>query len=243
MNKIMPFIMPLFRSVLFIIVGLLFAAITNESLEQASRWWSIICTICNIITIIVLFLICKKEKTTYAQLINFNKDRVNIRYTLGIIILMILLGMGGLYGFGFLIYGFVPVTMIQPIPIWISILNVILLPITVVFAEMPLYFGYSLNRIEKSTRNKYLSIFYPMFFYALQHSFFPLIFDWKHLLFRFMSFLPLMIVLGIIYYKRRRLVSFMVGHSILDLATGAQILVTSISPTIFDMMNNISNKI
>jgi len=36
-KKIMPFVMPLFRSVLFIIVELLFATITNSSLESASQ--------------------------------------------------------------------------------------------------------------------------------------------------------------------------------------------------------------
>jgi len=243
MNKIMPYIMPLFRSVLFIVLGLLFIIITNASLEEASRWWSLICTLCNIITILVLVYICKKEKTTYYKLLNFTKGKKNIKFTLVIIIVMLVLGMGGMYGAGFIIYGYVPVTMIQPIPIWVAAINAILLPITVIFAEMPLYFGYSLNQIDKKTNNKYLSIGYPMFFYALQHSFIPLLLDWKHILFRFTSFLPLMLVLGIIYYKKRKLVSFMIGHSILDLATGAQILMTSISPAIFDIMKNMSSKI
>jgi len=141
---------------------------------------------------------------------------------------MLVLGMGGMYGFPFLIYGYVPVKRIQPIP--------------VVFTEMPLYFGYSLNKIGENTNNKFLSIGYPMFFYTLQLSFIPLIFDWKHLILRFLSFLPLMIVLGIIFYKKRKLVSFMIGHSILDLATGAQIVMTSISPAIFEMMKNMSSK-
>jgi len=45
-----------------------------------------------------------------------------------------------------------------------------------------------------------------------------------------------MIVLGIIYYKKRKLVPLMVGHAVLDLATGAQILATSVSPVLFEMM-------
>ena len=149
---------------------------------------------------------------------------------------MLLLGIGGMYGFGFLIYGYVPITMIQPIPVWLSVINLMLLPITVVLAELPLYFGYSLNGIEKITGNKMLSVAYPMFFYALQHSFIPLLYDWKHILFRFLSFLPLMIILGIIYYRNRKLKPFMIGHACLDLATGAQILMTSISPALFEMM-------
>jgi hypothetical protein len=236
MKKVGPFILPLFRSVLFILIGVLFALSTNQSLEQASRWWSVICTACNIITIILLMAICKSEGTTYKKLIGYQRGKGNLKYILLIVVLMLLLGIGGMYGFGFIIYGYVPVTMVQPIPVWIAVINTILLPLTIVFAELPLYFGYALNGIEKITGNKILSIVYPMFFYALQHSFIPLLYDWKHILFRFLSFLPLMFVLGIIYYKNRKLQPLMIGHSILDLATGAQILATSISPALFEMM-------
>jgi hypothetical protein len=240
MKKMAPFILPLFRSVLFIMVGVLFAMSTNQSLEQSSRWWSIICTVCNIITIVLLMTICKREGTSYRKLIGYQKDEGNLKYTLLIVVLMLILGMGGMYGFGFAIYGYVPVTMVQPIPVWIAAINVILLPLTIVFAELPLYFGYALNGIEKTTGNKILSIMYPMFFYALQHSFIPLLTDWKHILFRFLSFLPLMFVLGVIYYKKRNLAPLMIGHAVLDLATGAQILMTSISPAIFEMMKAMS---
>ena len=154
---------------------------------------------------------------------------------------MISLGIGGMYGFGFMIYGYVPVIMVQPIPLWLAIVNTILLPLTIVFAELPLYFGYSLNKIEEITGNKILSIIYPMFFYALQHSFIPLIFDWKYILFRFLSFLPLMLTLGIIYYKKRNLKPLMIGHAVLDLATGVQILATSISPALFELMKSMNN--
>lgn len=236
MKKIGPFIIPLFRSALFVIVGLLFARLTNQTLGQASRWWSIICTICNVITIFLLVAICKSEGISYKKLIGYEKGQGNAKYTLLIIMLMLLLGMGGMYGFGFMIYGYVPVTMVQPIPVWLASINLIFLPLTVVFAELPLYFGYALNGIERVTGDKILSIVYPMFFYALQHSFIPLLYDWKHILFRFLSFLPLMFVLGIIYYKNRKLHPLMIGHAVLDLATGAQILMTSISPALFEMM-------
>lgn len=240
MKKVNPFIIPLFRSALFIMIGVLFAMITNQSLVQASRWWSIICTVCNIITIILLMTICKIEGTTYKKLIGYQRGLGNLKYTFLIVMLMLLLGMGGMYGFGFMIYGYVPVTMVQPIPIWLAVINTILLPLTIVFAELPLYFGYAINGIEKNTGNKILSIVYPMFCYALQHSFIPLLYDWKHILFRFLSFLPLMLVLGIIYYKKRKLEPLMIGHAILDLATGAQILMTSISPALFEMMKAMS---
>ena len=231
-----PFLLPLFRSVLFIIAGLLLVIISNKSLEQASKWWSVICVICNMITIILLAVVFKREKTTFKKIIHYEKGKNNISEILFIVLIMFLLGVGGMYGFGFMIYGYVPVTMVQPVPIWLASINIILLPITVIFAELPLYFGYSLNRIEQITNNKILAICYPMFFYALQHSFIPLLFDFKHIVFRFLSFLPLMIVLGIIYYKKRKLTPLMAGHAVLDLATAIQILITSSVPTLFEIM-------
>lgn len=236
MKKAYLFILPLFRSILFVMVGVLFAVLTNQSLEEASQWWSIICTVCNIITIVLVMAICRSEDSTYKKLIDYQREKGNVKYTLLVVMLMLILGIGGMYVFGFIIYGYVPVKMIQPIPVWLALVNAILLPLTTVFAELPLYFGYGLNRIEKITGNKILSIAYPMFFYALQHSFIPLLWEWKHVLFRFLSFLPLMIALGIIYYKKRKLQPLMVGHLILDLATGVQILMTSISPALFEMM-------
>lgn len=240
MKKVGPFILPLFRSILFIISGMLFAMSAKITLEQASQWWSIICTVCNVITIVLLMTICKREGTTYKELIGYQKGQLNLKYTLLIVVLMLLLGIGGMYGFGFAIYGYVPVIMVQPIPVWVAAINIVLLPLTIVFAELPLYFGYALNKIEENTGNKILSILYPMFFYALQHSFIPLLFEWKHILFRFLSFLPLMVVLGNIYYKKRKLATLMIGHAVLDIATGAQILMTSISPAIFEMMKEMS---
>lgn len=239
MKKINPFILPLFRSVFFILIGLLFAMSTNQSLQETSQWWSVLCIVGNIITIVLLMIISKSEGTTYKELIGYQKGQSKIKYTSLIVVLMLILGMGGMYGFGFMIYGYVPVTMVQPIPVWLAIINVILLPLTIIFAELPLYFGYSLNRIEKITGSKILSIAYPMFFYALQHGFLPLLFDWKHILYRFLSFLPLLFVLGIVYYRNRKLEPLMIGHGILDLATGVQILLTSLSPALFDMMESI----
>jgi membrane protease YdiL (CAAX protease family) len=137
-----------------------------------------------------------------------------------------------------MIYGYVPTIMIQPITVWVAIINTFILPITIVFAEMPLYFGYSLNRMEAQTGNKYFAIAYTMFFYALQHSFIPLLFDTQYIAYRFLSFLPLMIVLGIIYNKKRSLSTLMIGHGVLDLATGVQILISSLWPAVFEMMQH-----
>ena len=52
--------------------------------------------------------------------------------------------------------------------------------------------------------------------------------------------MPLIIVLGIWYYKKRKLAPLMVGHGALVLATGMQILMKSISPAIFETMSSMA---
>ncbi|MFO7612313.1 MAG: hypothetical protein R6W99_07505 [Clostridia bacterium] len=236
MNKTYPFILPIFRSVLFIMAGLLFSLISGQTLAEAARWWSVICTACNILTIVLLIIVFRSEGKTYKDIIGYEKGRIKIKNTAPITLLMLFLGIGGMAAAGYIIYGYMPVGLISPIPLWIAAINAVLLPITIIFAEFPLYFGYSLNGIEKITGRKVLAVAYTVFFYALQHSFIPFLIDWKHILFRFLSFLPLLLVLGIVYFKKKDLPPLMVGHGFLDLATGLQILVLSAYPALFELM-------
>ncbi|MCD4714141.1 MAG: hypothetical protein K8R73_12720 [Clostridiales bacterium] len=240
MSAYMPYLMPIFRSVLFIFGGLFFAALSGQSLIESAKWWPILCVVFNVITILVLKMVSKLEGIEYRVLINYKKGQLNFIYILTIILLMLSVGVGGMYLFGLVIYGYIPTILIQPIPVWIAVINTVLLPVTIVFAELPLYFGYSFNRINDSSGNKLFAIVYIVFFYALQHSFIPLMFEWKYILFRFFSFLPLMIVLSVIYNKRKVLTPLMIGHGILDLGTGVQILISSMFPAIFEMMNKAS---
>lgn len=236
MSAYIPYLMPIFRSVLFIFGGLFFAVLSGQSLIESAKWWPILCVVFNIITILVLKMVCKLEGMKYRALINYKKGHINLIYVFTIILLMLSVGVGGMYLFGLIIYGYIPTILIQPIPVWIAVINTVLLPVTIVFAELPLYFGYSFNRINDSSGNKLFAMVYIVFFYALQHSFIPLMFDWKYIMFRFFSFLPLMIVLSIIYSKKKALGPLMIGHGILDLATGIQILIFSMFPAIFEIM-------
>ena len=54
------------------------------------------------------------------------------------------------------------------------------------------------------------------------------------LLYRFLSFLPLTIILCWYYYKKRNPVPIMVGHAVIDLATAAQIVATSTVPGFYE---------
>lgn len=228
MKKILPFGLPLVRSIIFIVGGLIFILITNQTLNEASRWWSVLCSLYNVLTIILLLVVCKIEKIRYRDLLKFDLRGLKFSEAFKFILMMLLIGIIGMIGFSLLFYQGLPEFLIKPIAPWFAIINLIVLPVTIVLAEMPLYFGYSLKRINNQTKNKYFAICYVTFFYALQHSFIPLLMDFDYMVYRFLSFLPLAIFVGYKFLKEDDLTKALIGHGILDISTAMQVLIVSI---------------
>ena len=54
------------------------------------------------------------------------------------------------------------------------------------------------------------------------------------MLYRFLSFLPLTVIFCLYYRKQKNPMPAMVSHAILDAATGAMILMTSVSPALYE---------
>ncbi|MBE6844376.1 MAG: CPBP family intramembrane metalloprotease [Ruminococcus sp.] len=75
-------------------------------------------------------------------------------------------------------------------------------------------------------KNKYAAVILPALFFAVQHSFIPVLFDAKYIIYRFLSFLPLTLILCWYYYKKRNSLPTMIGHGIIDVATVMQIFAT-----------------
>ncbi|MDE7275489.1 MAG: hypothetical protein K2N98_01330, partial [Lachnospiraceae bacterium] len=74
------------------------------------------------------------------------------------------------------------------------------------------------------------AVFIPAFFYALQHSFIPMIFDMRFMTYRFLSFFPLTIWICFQYRKKGTVSYIMAGHWVLNLATTIQIAIMSFHP-------------
>lgn len=235
MNKL-KYLLPI-RCIMFIFIFIIGSLITKNSLENISNWWSIVASIVNVITILILILICKKMNITYSKLINYEKGKTSIKQIILITIIVLIFVSIGMNIAGFICYGVIPYAapmMAKPIPVILAIINFIILPITVPFAEDALYLGIGVN----SFKNKYLSIIIPAFIYALQHSFIPTLLDGKFIIYRFLCFLPLTIIFCIYYYRKRNPVPIMIGHTIVEMASVILILVTSINPEIYQTWLN-----
>lgn len=230
----LPYILPL-RSIIFLFIFIIGTFITGKKAENISNWWSVVASIVNIVTILTLIVISKKQGNNYPKLINYEKGKTTAKQILTMTLVILAVGLSGMYIAGYICYGIIPYTapmMIAPIPIYLAITNVILLPVSTVFAEEGLYLGCGVNQIK----NKHLAILVPAFFFALQHCFIPTLFDVKYILYRFLSFLPLTIILCLNYSKTRNPLPIMVGHAIIDIATAGQILATSTIPGLYETM-------
>lgn len=233
-NKKIWLLLPM-RCLLFIFAFSFCCVITQKNLTEISHWWTIIASVINIVTIAVLCSICKHNGTTYCEMIRCQKGKRNIFKGFLFIAVMLMTGIGGMYLAGWLCYGRLPYfapMMIAPIPPYLAILNIFILPVTTAIAEDGIYLGYGVN----SFKSKPAAVLIPAFFYALQHSFIPTIFDMKFITYRFLSFLPLTIWICFQYHKRNSISYIMAGHWVLNMATTVQIVITSFKPEFYNMM-------
>lgn len=224
------------RSVVFILAFVLGALVTGKAVADISSWWSVMASLINVFTIVMLVVIARKNGMTYKELINLKKGQTGEKH-IGIIVLMVVVGMAGLYLAGFICYGVLPYSppkVVEPIPLVLAILNVIVLPITTALAEDGLYLGLGVNHIK----NKYLAVIVPAFFYAFQHCFIPVLWDVRYMVYRFISFLPLTVMFCIYYYKKRNPLPCMIAHVILDIATAVTILSMSVVPGLYEQLCN-----
>ena len=234
MNKrYLPVLMPI-RSLIFVAVFIVLSMIAGRSLSDISNTWSVVASAVNIITIASLIFITRSDGGL-RKLLNYEKGKTTPKQVVCMSLLINCLGMGLMYLAGFLCYGkipYAPSMMIAPIPVPLAVLNLILLPVSTAIAENSIYLGCGVGTIK----NRYLSVILPSFFFAVQHCFIPTLPDARYMVYRFLSFLPLTIILCIIYRKNRNPMPIMIGHAIIDLLTAGQILATSAIPGFYDMM-------
>lgn len=230
-NRRIWFLLPM-RCLMFLAAFSFCSMITGRHLTGLTHWWTVLASAINIATIAVLWMACKRDNATYPEMMRYKKGQGNIREGFLFVIIMLLAGIGGMYFAGWLCYGEFPYLapmMIAPIPPYLAALNVFILPLTTTLAEDGIYLGYGVN----SFTSKWAAVLLPAFFYALQHSFIPTIFDARFMIYRFLSFLPLTIWICFRYAKGSPVSYIMTGHWILNIATTIQIAVTSFYPEVY----------
>ena len=208
------------RSILFILIFLIATIITKKSVEEVSIYWTLIVIICNLITIGILLGLCKKEKISYLELIGFKKSKIKTILLIGVCIAII--DAAGAYLFEMIFKDVAARStevLMHSIPIWLCVIDIVLLPITSTIAEEGLYLGVGINKAD--------SIYLAILFYALQHCFFPIIMDVRYFIYRFIVFMPSIVFMCIYYKRKKEITPIMFEHFIVNLVTTIQILLIS----------------
>ena len=226
-----PFLLPV-RSVLFLLIFIVGAAVVGKQVSEISSWWSIAATAVNIVTILLLLVYARRRGQTYLEMVNLRRGTPKKELII-MVVISLAVASGGMNLAGLICYGkmpYYPGAIVEPIPLWLAVINMLLLPVTTALAEDGLYLGYGVNGIK----NDKAAVIVPAFFYTLQHCFIPLVPEARFIIYRFISFLPLTVIFCIYYRRKRNPLPVMIAHTLLDLATASIILVTSADPSIYE---------
>jgi uncharacterized protein len=211
------------------LVALLFSLRGDPTpFQSAAPWWTVYGSLIDVACLISIARLMSGEGLKVSSLIDFNRNSLmkDIRLTFGLIFLFLIIGFGGGILTGILIYGGPPPSAMGGLPLWGTLYSLIIWPALWGFTEQLTYQGYVLPRLLSLSGSTWLTILILGLGYGFQHIALPLIFDWKFILFRFLSSLPFIIMFPV-YLRTKRLAPFMIAHWIVD---ALSVAVTSLIP-------------
>lgn len=231
-----PVFMLLGRTLLFLCTGLImvtaFAATgSQDPWAAAVPWWPYQVIATNVLVYSLLRFLARREGLELKHLVGYRPDLVkkDLLQAAALLIPIFVVGSIGLYGASFLIWGTMPPeTMFQPLPLVAALVATVVFPLTNAMVETTTYMGYSLPRLEALTNHRWVPLLLAASGLAVQHVAFPLVLDGKFLLWRLVAFLPLALVVGLLYMRMRRLVPILIVHYLMDLQLVIMVLMASL---------------
>ena len=229
--RVAPAIMVLARPALALAAQGIFVVLLTQLQVQAPtvtvrNWWTVYGTLIDIVCLALLFWLTKAEGISLFSLTSFNKSRLSKDILLGIGIFIVIFPLavfGGSLLAGTLAYGTIqPVlpegAFIRSLPLWAVLYSRIIWWVIWSFTEELTFQGYALPRLQKFMKHKWLAVVWVGFGWSLQHSFLPFI-NVQHALYLFIMFVPLTLVLQLIYLRLGRLMPVIIAHWLMDLAS------------------------
>ena len=225
-----PLILAALRPTLFFTVqGLLalfyFALHRPGPWHEAGRWWTVYGTIVDIGCLTGLRIFTRKEGIRIRDLVGpFRMRRGHdVFLGLGIFLLVFPCIIGGSMLAQRLLYGSldpatsVYLTQLHKLPIWAFVYSVFVWWVISSPTEEMIYQGYALPLLRALTGRTWIAVIVVGFWFAAQHSLLPFVPDGKYLLFRFLQFVPGVLVLMAIYLRTKRLGPLIFAHWCMDI--------------------------
>jgi hypothetical protein len=118
-------------------------------------------------------------------------------------------------------------TLFARVPLWANVYSLVIWWVVWSPTESSFYNGYLFPRVEALTNRTWAAVLIVGFAWTLHHVFFPLVLDWKYVIWRFLQFLVVGMVFPWLFSRLRRLSPLIVTHWMLDFAGAlARILTT-----------------
>ena len=77
--------------------------------------------------------------------------------------------------------------LVQPISMWAAVIGLVAFPLTMAVAELPIYYGLILPRLQETWSNRWIALCVVVAWHAAQHVALPLIFDVRFITWRFFT--------------------------------------------------------
>ena len=205
----------------------------QNSWDASAAWWTVTATLTNIVCIILLVRLYRREDLRYWDIFRFQRETVksDLPVVAGLAVLSsvaatvpnILLA-GWLFGNS---QAVVPLYF-RALPLWAILPTLVLFPVTIAFAELPTYFAYAMPRLEQQIGG-WAAVLISALMLAFQHVTLPLIFDTRFIVWRLFMFVPFALMVALIMKWRPRLLPYLVIiHGLLDLSAAWMVLSASL---------------
>ena len=233
-----PLILAMARPVLFVFcqaaLAIVFALLHHRSAwRSAGAWWSVYGTLVDISCLLLMARFTSAEHIGIRDLIG----RVRLRWGsdiligIGIFLLTFPVFMGGSFLSSLLIYGSwdpqrnLYLLGVRTLPFWGVFYSLAVWWLISPATEEITYQAYVLPRVEALSGRSWVALLIVVFCWTLQHCALPLVPDWRYLVFRFVAFLPGVLLLSLIYLRTRRLPPLIIAHWPMDLGAALMTLV------------------
>ena len=192
-------------------------------------WWTVYATLVDIGCLLLLRRQARKEGIWLSTLFGIERSQLGREVLWGLLYFVVLFPI--VAGFGsklasWLVYGTTQLrpAMLAPgllserqLPHWAVVYSLSVFWLIWSPTEEVIYQAYCAARLQVLTGSTWATVTVVGFWWAFQHSVFPLVFDWRLIVFRFLQFLPLVVVFQLIYLRMRRLPRMIVMHWPMDL--------------------------
>lgn len=201
------------RLVLFLLFQMIISFFLS-SWKGSVKYWPITATMTNIISIIILNVLLKEEKTSFFSLLQFQKGKINTDLIWLILLLLVSVPLAILPSLALsnLLWGnteYYHQVLFQPINKILLYFLLFAYPISTGLAELTTYFGYVMPRIKNQLKSPWIIIALPVIAFSVQHCTLPLVFEAKFIFFRGLMYLLFSLVYGLAIYKRPSLLPWL----------------------------------